>query len=148
VTEQEWLACADPMPMLEFLRGKASERKLRLFACACCRSVWHLLIDARSRHAVEVAERCADEMASDEELQAARAAALGVLVGSERSSSGGDRGRSSGGSRTPIGPSHLILMHSLYTMGKQRILLLGQPMPQQMKQMQQQAEQQIWHRLR
>src|SRR3712207_1024524 len=32
VTEAEWLACDDPRPMLEFLRGKASERKLRLFA--------------------------------------------------------------------------------------------------------------------
>ena len=31
MTEQEWLACEKPTPMLEFLHGKASNRKLRLF---------------------------------------------------------------------------------------------------------------------
>jgi hypothetical protein len=30
VTEKEWLECSDPKPMLDFLRGKASDRKLRL----------------------------------------------------------------------------------------------------------------------
>jgi formate dehydrogenase maturation protein FdhE len=51
MTEQEWLACTAPEPMLAFLRKEASERKLRLLACACCRRVWDLVrLDAASRH--------------------------------------------------------------------------------------------------
>jgi hypothetical protein len=34
MTEAEWLACTEPTPMLEFLRDKVSDRKLRLLACA------------------------------------------------------------------------------------------------------------------
>jgi hypothetical protein len=61
--------------MLDFLKSKASARKLQLFACACCRLVWHLLIDQRSREAVEAAERRADGVASDNEIEAAFVAA-------------------------------------------------------------------------
>ena len=91
MTEQEWLACGDPEPMLEFLRGKepdygvvvfavldpepmleflrgkGSDRKLRLFAAACCRGVWHLIGSAQGRNAVEVAERVADGGVSNKE---------------------------------------------------------------------------------
>jgi hypothetical protein len=67
VTEAEWLACTDPKPMLEFLRGKASERKLRLFAAACCRRVWEK-VPRYDQHAVETAEHFADGNAAEQEL--------------------------------------------------------------------------------
>lgn len=61
--EADWLACCDPAVMLRFLRPpredlagdgpggavlseeRISDRKLRLFACGCCRQVWNLLTD-------------------------------------------------------------------------------------------------------
>jgi hypothetical protein len=44
MTEAEWLAATDPKPMLEFLRGKATDRKFRLLAVACCRAVREVFI--------------------------------------------------------------------------------------------------------
>jgi hypothetical protein len=73
MTEHEWNTCTDPARMLEFLRGKASDRKLRLFVVACAGPfhVWGYLPDDRSRRAIELAERFADGECTREDLQAA-----------------------------------------------------------------------------
>jgi hypothetical protein len=57
MTDAEWLAATDPQPMLEYLRGKASDRQLRLFGNACCRRIWTRLADRRSRSLVEASEQ-------------------------------------------------------------------------------------------
>jgi hypothetical protein len=40
MTEGEWLTRAEPRAMLDFLQGRASPRKLRLFACAGWQRAW------------------------------------------------------------------------------------------------------------
>jgi hypothetical protein len=73
VKESEWDSCADPQKMLLFLRDRriASDRKLRLFACAFGRAVrgsQHLL----GPSTVVVAERYADGLANDQDMASER----------------------------------------------------------------------------
>jgi hypothetical protein len=60
MNEAEWLECIDPKPMLEFLKGKTSDRKLRLFACACCRRIAHVVSNEDIRTIADVSEKYAD----------------------------------------------------------------------------------------
>ena len=67
MTEAEWLACTDPVAMLQYLRinsrkmdRKVSERKLRLIACSCFACIRPLVTSSLAVEAVGVAERFAD----------------------------------------------------------------------------------------
>jgi hypothetical protein len=71
VTEAEWLACTDPDSMIFHLHAKASNRKLRLYCCACVRRVWDQLASVESGHqAVQVAEAFADGQKTPQDLAA------------------------------------------------------------------------------
>jgi hypothetical protein len=67
MTEAEWLACADPTPMLQSFYHKASNRKLRLFAVECCRRSAHLVTNDTTRLALSCAERFAEQLATGRE---------------------------------------------------------------------------------
>jgi hypothetical protein len=68
VTEHDWLEGLDPFPMLYFLRERADERRLRLFACACCRQLLPRIGDHAVRKVMEVAERAIDGEATEAEI--------------------------------------------------------------------------------
>jgi hypothetical protein len=94
MNEQEWLACADPTPMLEFIRGriadpldslsvkgdfrgkstsaavpwKAAQRKLRLFACACVRRTEEFG-GPDALHAIRISEQYADGLVDMADLE-------------------------------------------------------------------------------
>ncbi len=90
MTEAEWLACEDPLLMISnvcvwerhtfhelgrfvgLLRPNNTERKYRLFACACARQAQGLFSDPHSRRAIELAELYADGKAEIRDLIATR----------------------------------------------------------------------------
>ncbi|HEV3142578.1 MAG TPA: hypothetical protein VGZ47_01710 [Gemmataceae bacterium] len=69
--EQTWFTGNDLAAMKRLACVSFAERKLRLFGCACCRRIWPLLNRKKLRQAIEVAERFADGLASDEERERA-----------------------------------------------------------------------------
>jgi hypothetical protein len=80
MTEEEWLASNEPQQMIghlpagsDGLLDPTSCRKLRLFAVACFRRIQHLLHDqAAVERRLEIAERHADGLATDQELRTAQ----------------------------------------------------------------------------
>lgn len=73
MTEAEWLAAGDPFKMV-WHPLLASERKLRLFACACVRPFMLIPDKFGCGMAFEVAERIADGLALPQERQKAELA--------------------------------------------------------------------------
>jgi hypothetical protein len=92
MTEAEWLACDDPARLLQALGPEMapgfvvgvgrplSDRKLRLFACACCRHIRHHFDDPRFLRAVEVAEDFADGLVDERALGLAHSDAYRALM--------------------------------------------------------------------
>ncbi|HEX8915110.1 MAG TPA: hypothetical protein VF796_22355 [Humisphaera sp.] len=109
MTEADWRSSPEPQPMLRYLTGttiervgdlpsfphqRGSDRKLRLFACACYARLDDLLPDTPARAAVAVAERFADGLADAGEMSAARRSVRGPLDALEprwRASRGAER---------------------------------------------------------
>src|SRR5581483_2918763 len=69
MTEAEWLACDDPYRMLRLVRGGLSDRKVRLFGCACIRRVWHLNRDERLGPILLAVEDFADGLITIDEMR-------------------------------------------------------------------------------
>ena len=104
MTEAEWLGCTNLWRMLHYLfcnsndplvrnyysfevdllepdgrRLEISERKLRLFYSACCRHVSSLVPELDITRLIEVGERFADGLVSEDELAAAKKSADTLL---------------------------------------------------------------------
>ena len=71
MTEAEWNSCTEPQKMLAALRasGRATERKLRLFAVWSCRRVWTTLYEVEQR-TVQIAEQLLEGTVGEEERTA------------------------------------------------------------------------------
>jgi hypothetical protein len=84
MNENEWLMSSDPERMLEFLRNRATERKLRLVAVGYVRRMygtWSREHAAEAWEAVEVTERFVDGLAGSLELAAIHGRALDAAEG-------------------------------------------------------------------
>jgi hypothetical protein len=75
MTEEEWLASEDPDHLMNLFSANPSHRKFRLFAVACCRRLWsvaHICPQPTELKAVELSERFADGLESEESLDLTR----------------------------------------------------------------------------
>jgi len=97
MTEEEFLAGSRNLhDMIWTLQQLLTDRKNRLFIAACCRRVWHLLPDGRSRHAIEVAERFADGEIDDTLREAAKRGAAAAMLEGKKDADGDDSWASRG----------------------------------------------------
>jgi hypothetical protein len=82
MTEEEWMTATNPTLMLEFLKGKVSERKLRLFAVLCYREYLRFRPDLNTGifpRWADVTERYAEGTATFEEWEGVRVCVHGTF---------------------------------------------------------------------
>ena len=58
MTYDEWME-SEPKRFLDSLKGRGGERKLRLFAAACCRQLTYMLTP-EAQEGIDLAERIAE----------------------------------------------------------------------------------------
>jgi len=66
LTEVDWITCDKPGKMLRYLHRKIEDEAFMRFSVACCRRIWRLITDQRSRAVVEVTESYMDRLATAE----------------------------------------------------------------------------------
>ncbi len=69
MTEAEWERCRDLTKMMRVVDPRQFDRKLRLFAIACCRRVAGLVRDADAQSLLELTEKLAEGVADLETLR-------------------------------------------------------------------------------
>ena len=81
--QEVWHTVSNPCWLLWIATayGVLTDKELRLFAVFCCREIWHLMTDERSRNAVEAAERYIDNPDDNTELTRACLSAQYVPLG-------------------------------------------------------------------
>jgi hypothetical protein len=115
MTEADWLACTDPDPMLKFIGGKASDRKLRLFTTACIR-IRQGGVAFGEDDPVVVMEAYADGMGTAEEVDGAwQAPWSDALAEAARVSRGCQRRRAwPGGTEVKMSAAQASLMRCIF----------------------------------
>jgi hypothetical protein len=68
MTEEEWNSWTNPTAMVVFLQDKASNRKMRLYTCACIRRVWAYVRNENDRQGIHLVEQYADGLVSAENV--------------------------------------------------------------------------------
>ncbi len=71
MTEAEWQSATNPAEMLRSLTAEPGHRKRTLLACGCCRRKWFEISEPALRQRIALAERFADDVVTEEEVQQA-----------------------------------------------------------------------------
>jgi len=70
MTDGEWMTSEDATALLRAVQPRATERKLRLLACAVARTIWDQMPPGLLREAVVAGELHADGQLPDDDRQA------------------------------------------------------------------------------
>lgn len=84
MTQHKWLTSTNLRALMVLARDQIDERRLRLFACACCRNVWNRFIDPETVGIVALAEEFADGKVSEAAFARVRERANAAVVRAEQ----------------------------------------------------------------